>query len=158
MNCFKTAIAASMLALTATSAFAAEFPKSGSTKATGYLTATITDQLDGWEAEWQPENYVMTGIIRNEKDGGPFDKSFLRCIGVEAMVAGAIWDNGTCTETDKDGDKIFITYVVGVFTFIGGTGKYKGITGGGPTTGDLIFQDKKNWAAVVSFEKNWEIK
>lgn len=158
MNCFNTAIAATMLALTATAAFAAEFPKSGSTKATGYFTATVTDQLDGWEAEWQPENYVMTGIIRNEKDGGPFDKSFIRCIGVEAMVAGQFWDNGTCTETDKDGDKIFITYGVGTFTYIGGTGKYKGITGGGTNKGDPTFQDKKNWAAVVAFEKHWEIK
>ena len=156
MNRFTTTIAASLLAATAASA--ADFPKSGNTKATGYFTATVTDQLAGWEADWQPENYVMTGILRNEKDGGPFDKSFIRCIGVEAMVAGQFWDNGTCTETDKDGDKIFITYGVGTFAYIGGTGKYKGMTGGGTNTGNPIFQDGKNWAAVVEFEKHWEIK
>jgi hypothetical protein len=158
MNSFTTALAASLLASAAASAFAADFPKSGSTKATGYLTAAITDQLDGWDADWQPENYVLTGIIRNETDGGPFDKSFLRCIGVEAMVAGKYWDNGTCTETDTDGDKIFITYGVGTFTFVGGTGKYKGITGGGTNSGSPIFQDKKNAAYVVVFEKTWEMK
>jgi hypothetical protein len=156
MNRFTTTITA--LLLTSASASAADFPKSGSTKATGYLTATVIGQLDGWVADWQPDSYVITGILRNDMEGGPFDKSFIRCIGVEAMVAGQFWDNGTCTETDKDGDKIFITYGVGKFAYVGGTGKYKGITGGGTNSGDPIFQDGKNWAAVVAFEKNWEIK
>ena len=158
MNHFHLAIAASMLALTVTSASAAEFPKTGDTKATGYMTSTPVEQLDGWEADWQPEIYVQTGIIRNEKDGGPFDRSFLRCIGVAAMVAGQFSDSGTCTETDKDGDKIFITYGVGTFTFIGGTGKYKGMAGGGTVKADVAFQDKKNGAYILAFEKHWAIK
>lgn len=158
MNSFTTAIAASTLALTAASASAAEFPKSGSTKATSYYTQTIVDELEGWEADWQPNVYVLTGILRNAVDGGPFDKNFLRCIGQSAMVAGAYTDSGTCTETDKDSDKIFITYGPDSFTYVGGTGKYKGITGGGTFKADPVYIGKKDSAFIISFEKNWAIK
>ncbi len=41
MNTRTSILAASMLALTAAGASAADFPKSGSTKATGYWTQTI---------------------------------------------------------------------------------------------------------------------
>ena len=158
MNILTTAFAASLLALTSAGASAADFPKSGTTKATGYMTQTTVDELDGWEADWQPNLNMAMGIIRNETAGGPFDKSFLRCIGQDAMVAGKYVSNGTCTETDTAGDKIFITYGADAFTFIGGTGKYKGITGGGTSKSETIFQGAKNWAGVVSFEKHWEIK
>ena len=158
MNIRTAIFAASMLALTASGASAADFPKSGTTKATGYLTQTIVDELEGWQADWQPNLNVGMAIIRNETEGGPFDKSFMRCIGQDAMVAGKYWSNGTCTETDAAGDKIFITYGADSFTFTGGTGKYKGITGGGTSKAETVFQGAKNWAGILSFEKHWEIK
>ena len=158
MTCFHIAIAASILALTAASAPAADFPKKGATKATGYFTGGPVEALEGWEAGSNPEIYVSSGMIRNEKEGGPFDTNYVRCIGQDVTIAGKLLDNGFCTETDKAGDMIFLTYSGEGFTYIGGTGKYKGITGGGTNKGDPTFQDGKNWAAVVSFEKHWEIK
>lgn len=158
MNCFTTALAASLLIATAASASAAEFPKSGSTKGTTYLIETFGDGLDGWQGKWQPYISVSVGVIRDEKDGGPFDKNFLRCVSHQAMVAGKLSLSGTCTETDKDGDKAFSTYGAGEFTWVGGTGKYKGITGGGTSKAETIYEDKKNWAGIVSFEGHWEIK
>jgi hypothetical protein len=157
MNCFNTALAASLLAVTAAGA-SADFPKSGSTKGTTYLIETFVDELDGWQAEWQPYIAVSVGVIRDQKDGGPFDKNFLRCVGQAAMVAGKSSLSGTCTETDKDGDQIFISYGAGEFTYAGGTGKYKGITGGGTNKVETIHDGKKNWAGILSSEKHWEIK
>lgn len=158
MNCFQLTIAASLLGLAAASAQAAEFPQTGSTKSIGYLTASVIDELEGWEAEWQPNIYVATGNIRNEKEGGPFDNTFVRCIGQQAMVAGKFSSSGTCTQIDKDGDKVFITSAPDAFTFIGGTGKYKGITGGGTYKGEPMIQNDKGWAVYVSYESHWKIK
>jgi hypothetical protein len=158
MSTLITTIAASLLAFTAASASAADFPKSGSTKATGYETSVTVDALDGWEADMQPDVFVQTGILRNEKEGGPFDKNVVRCIGQEAMVSGTYATSGTCTETDKDGDKIFITFTAGAFTYVSGTGKYKGITGGGTAASEIVFQSPKTVALVTAYEKHWEIK
>ena len=163
MNAFKTIIAASFLgasafALAAHSAFAAELPKSGSTKATGYQTFVFADALDGWDTAFQPDIFVMTAVIRNEKEGGPFDKNTMRCVGQEAIIAGAYKNSGTCTETDTDGDKMFIAFGSGTFTYLSGTGKYKGITGGGTIRSEIVFQGPKSRATISSYEKHWEIK
>ena len=37
--------------------------------------------------------------------------------------------NGSCVETDKDGDNVFVTFDDKNHYLMGGTGKYKGITG-----------------------------
>src|SRR5262245_46648729 len=37
--------------------------------------------------------------------------------------------NGSCVDTDKDGDNVFITFDDKNLYYSGGTGKYKGITG-----------------------------
>lgn len=74
------------------------------------------------------------------------------------MIAGAYTDSGTCTETGKDGDKTFVTYGPETFTYVGGTGKYKGITGGGTFKSDPVYLGKKDAAFIVSFEKHREIK
>jgi hypothetical protein len=158
MKTFTTALAASLLALNTAGSSAADFAKSGSTKATGYETSVTVDALDGWEADMQPDVFVMTGLLRNEKEGGAFDKSFIRCLGQEAMIAGAYTTSGTCTETDKDGDKIFITFETDKFTYVSGTGKYKGITGGGTMKSEIVFQSPKNVATITAYEKHWEIK
>ena len=158
MNCFHLAIFTSVLALTASSVPAAEFPKSGATKATGYTVGSAVDGDEGWETGSQPELFVMNGVIRNDKEGGPFDKNFLRCIGQYVTIAGKFVTSGTCTETDKAGDKIFMTFNADGFTYIGGTGKYKGITGGGTTKIENVFEGKKGWASIESYEKHWEIK
>ena len=42
--------------------------------------------------------------------------------------------NGSCVETDKDGDNVFTTFDDKNHYLMGGTGKYKGITGTVPYT------------------------
>lgn len=158
MNRFHIAVAASALALTSASAFAADFPQSGATKATGYLTGSSVEGLDGWATGSNPEIYVQSGVVRGEKDGGPFDKMYLRCIGQDVSIAGKISDNGACTETDKAGDMIFESYGSDGFTFVGGTGKFKGITGGGTGKLEMVFEGAKNWPIIATWDKHWEIK
>jgi hypothetical protein len=43
---------------------AADFPKSGSARATGYETMVVADGLDGWDTGVQPDIFVMAAVIR----------------------------------------------------------------------------------------------
>lgn len=154
MNIFAKAITAAAIAASTTASLAADFPKSGSAKGKGYMTYTSISQHEGWDAEMQPSIYTGDGITIYE---GLDVRFHSRCLGQDAMIAGAYVTSGTCTETDTDGDKIFLTYNMEGFTYVGGTGKYKGITGGGTTVSDPIVQGKTT-ATVESYEKHWEIK
>ena len=70
-----------------------------------------------------------------------FDKSTMNCVGGLTLVNGKFEDEtGMCTFYLIDGEKIFINYKgkgtggqggSGTFNIVGGTGKYKKITGSG---------------------------
>ncbi len=90
------------------------------------------------------------GAVFNS-DGKPFlDKARYQGVGVTDM---GVSSGGYKTFTDADGSKVFATYrrtvaippeLRGTFEFIGGTGKYAGITGSG--TYYLVFiSDKAAW-------------
>lgn len=78
------------------------------------------------------------GVTQSMEAKGPFDGSTQRCIGVVASIAGKVSANGWCRNVDaKTGDMTLVDWVAsdkpgaGTFTFRYGTGKWKGITGGG---------------------------
>jgi hypothetical protein len=65
---------------------------------------------------------------------------------------------------DKDGDQIFQTATVdsghGIVNFVGGTGKFAGITGTGEFTqytASPIKADDKTVRGVVSVKVNWKL-
>ena len=70
-----------------------------------------------------------------------FDKSTMNCVGGLTLVNGKFEDEtGMCTFYLINGEKIFINYKgkgtggqggSGTFNFVGGTGKYKNISGSG---------------------------
>jgi len=70
-----------------------------------------------------------TGITRNVKGEGPFHDMSVRCLYHWSVVGETNHLNGSCVHTDKDGDNVFATFDDKTATLIGGTGKYKGITG-----------------------------
>lgn len=153
-----SAIAASFLGLSAAATQAEEFPKSGKTTSVGYLMGSIVTELDDWESNWRPGIYVVKGNIRNETISGPFDNTFIHCVGQQAMVAGNFKSAGYCTQVDNDGDKIFLVTTPDTFSLSGGTGKYEGITGGGTYHGKPVIQRGKDWTVSVTYETHWEIK
>ncbi len=58
------------------------------------------------------------------------------CMENDIIIQGKMSAHGECLWTDADGDTFIGTYVdepgkPGVWTFLGGTGKWKGVTGGG---------------------------
>ena len=51
------------------------------------------------------------------------------CLMLSAIIGGKPRRYGACTQTDDDGDRAFTSFDGAAFKFIGGTGKYKGISG-----------------------------
>jgi hypothetical protein len=67
--------------------------------------------------------------------------------------------NGSCVETDKDGDHVFSTFDGKNHYLVGGTGKYNGITGTVLYTVVAIHQTVGGRAAwIVNPKATWEIK
>ncbi len=53
------------------------------------------------------------------------------CLMLSAIIGGKPRRYGACTQTDRDGDHAFASFDGAAFKLIGGTGKYKGISGSG---------------------------
>jgi hypothetical protein len=51
------------------------------------------------------------------------------CLMLSAIIGGKSSVSGACTETDRDGDHVFTSFDSAAYKLIGGTGKYKGISG-----------------------------
>ena len=49
------------------------------------------------------------GITRNVKGEGPFHDMSVRCLYHQSSVGETFHFNGSCVETDKDGDNVFTT-------------------------------------------------
>ena len=93
----------------------------------------------------------------------PLDNLALRCLeGIPVARKAGYKFTGSCVETDGDGDKLYLAYEGpedGPLTVLGGTGKYKGITGAGrwrvadaPGNTATLFAFTLNYGPSGSFE------
>ena len=77
-----------------------------------------------------------SGTLWNSTAGGPFDAMSGECGGHYSVSATGVEATGQCQYMDTDGDKMLVLIPVnhngvGTWNFVAGTGKYKGISGGG---------------------------
>jgi hypothetical protein len=101
-----------------------------------------------------------SGVTKNVDGQKTFDNMVEHCLIHGETVGKMVRYTGSCVDTDADGDKFFHTFEGGLesgkSTIIGGTGKYKGMTGdltytttAGPSAGPGQFsfsaEDKLNW-------------
>lgn len=82
-------------------------------------------------------NFLATGVARSKKMGGFLDMSSFQCVGVLRMFSGDITGDAICEFIDADGDNTLFQIdrrnkAGGVWTLVSGTGKFAGISGGGP--------------------------
>ena len=81
-----------------------------------------------------------------------------------ASITGAWWERqitltGAAFTPDKDGDNVFAIFDDNTTTLIGGTGKYKGITGTVSYTNVDLHDTVGGRAALITNHKaTWEIK
>jgi hypothetical protein len=130
-----------LIICTCSGAMAGEFPKEGKASyTTSYVNVSATPMKMG---DRTASIYESAGITRNDAGEAPFNDMGTRCIGMREANGNDVINRGSCIDTDKDGDQVFSTYEAnaksGRHVFVGGTGKYQGITG----SADYTFQSVK---------------
>src|SRR6476646_570298 len=146
-----------VLTFYAVPAVSAESPKTGEAEYDTYYTYNTVAKIDSGVGTGAVS--AFTGITRNVKGEGPFHDMSVRCLGHWSQVGETFHFNGSCVETDKDGDNVFTTFDDKNHYLIVGTGKYKGITGTVPyTVVELHETVGGRPAIVVNHKATWEIK
>ena len=141
------------LTFCAAPAVSAEFPKTGEAEYDTYYVDNPVAKIDSGVGIGTIVE--ETGITRNVKGEGPFHDMSVRCLYHWSVVAL----NGSCVETDKDGDNVFVTFDDKNHYLMGGTGKYKGITGTAAYTIVQLHDAVGGRPALVIHHKiKWEIK
>jgi hypothetical protein len=146
-----------VLTLCAAPALSAEFPKTGEAEYDTYYVGNPVAKFDSGAGTGAIVD--ETGITRNVKGEGPFHDMSVRCLYHMSLVGETLHLNGSCVETDKDGDNVFTTFDDKNHYLMGGTGKYKGITGTVPYTVVELHETVGGRSAViVNHKASWEIK
>jgi hypothetical protein len=138
-------------------AVSAEFPKTGEAEYDSYYVDNVLAKID---SEAGTGGIVEeTGITRNIKGEGPFHDMSVRCLYHWSLVGATRHSNGSCVHTDKDGDNVFATFDDNTTYLMGGTGKYKGITGTVRYT-EVPLHDTVggHQAVIVNHKATWQIK
>ena len=122
--------AVTLYAATPVLAGTAVLPSNGETTyATHYAGRAVgTEYLGDGASESLVE---LTGVSRNAVGQPAFDAMNAHCLMLSAIIGGKPRRYGACTQTDHDGDHAFTSFDGAAFKLIGGTGKYKGISGSG---------------------------
>jgi hypothetical protein len=123
------AVATAAAAFGPTARAADKLPPQGIASYVSYYTARPLSVVDMGELGSQAVSELV-GLTRNT--GGvakAFDNMSARCISHRETLGGRTRIAGSCIETDNDGDKVFTTFEGTSHTIVGGTGKYKGLTG-----------------------------
>ena len=113
-------------------------------------------------------NYEGWGVGQSDTGEGLLHNASGHVIGGLLAVKGVYKDDsGMCSFTRPDGDQVFFTYKTsgvagktgkGTFTYVGGTGKFVGLQGGGEFTRHTLRPPAKGFGASFSVSKsNWKI-
>ena len=115
-------------------ALAAEpLPPNGSAKLAAYAVCRSLAIIDMGPVG-SNSSAECTGIVRTRDGSKLLDNLSIRCLEEAKARPQGYAFTGTCIQTDGDGDKLFMTYEgpeSGDVALIGGTGKYKDVTGKG---------------------------
>jgi hypothetical protein len=102
------------------------------------------------------------GIVRNLDVGKAPDNLAIRCLEATSARPENYTYTGTCIQTDGDGDKVFMTYdgaSGGTMKWIGGTGKYKDVSGSGNLKVTAAPGNTANLTSyTLSYNVNWTNK
>jgi hypothetical protein len=97
---------------------------------------------------------TLPGVMFNNEGKGFMHKARVDCTLFNDVNKGHASANGTCVVTDADGDNIFVEWrcsgvmptCPGTERFVGGTGKYTGISGDKKFQGNFIGDTGAGWS------------
>ena len=143
-------------------AFAADaFPSSGSAKLAAYAVCRSAVMIDMGPVG-SNSSAECVGIVKTTDGSKLLDNLAIRCEEDAKARPGGYAFTGTCIQTDAEGDKIFMTYEgpeSGTVAVIGGTGKYKDITGSGNwSVADAPGNNANLFLFTLTYDMTWTIK
>ena len=149
-------------AVSGSPALAAEaFPNSGEAKLAAYAVCRSAVIVDMGPVG-SNSSAECTGIVKTRDGSKLLDNLAIRCMEESKARPQGYAFTGTCIQTDGDGDKIFMTYEgpeSGDIALIGGTGKYKDITGKGTwSVADAPGNNTQLFAFTLTYDVTWEMK
>jgi hypothetical protein len=107
------------------------------------------------------------GITRNDKGTGMFNNMGTECLGTRESLGTEVTSRGACVDMDQDGDQVFTTYeakgssgapTAGTHVFVGGTGKYSGISGKADYTVQGVKAPEGTTMFIVPHKATWILK
>jgi hypothetical protein len=143
-------------------AFAGEaLPESGEAKLAAYLVCHPLAAVD-MGAAGSESSTECNGIVKNLEGQKPPDNLAIRCLEATSARPEGYKYAGTCVQTDDDGDKLFMTYEGtknGEMKWIGGTGKYKDVSGSG-SLGVVVAPSSTSslFAYTLNYNVSWTHK
>lgn len=138
-------------------ASAADFPAKGEAEYDTYYVIQDVATIDSGVGTGALS--ILTGITRNVKGEGIFHDMSVECLSHSTVINDKWMQYASCVETDKDGDNVFTTSDDKVHQIIGGTGKYRGITGIAPyTVNELHDTVGKRFAVIVNHKASWTVE
>jgi hypothetical protein len=143
-------------------AFAADpFPTSGSAKLAAYSVCRLAVSVDMGPLG-SNSSADCNGIVKTIDGSKILDNLAIHCIEDAKARRDAYGYNGTCVQTDGDGDKIFMSFEgaeTGPIEWIGGTGKYEDITGKGSwSVVDAPGNNPQLFAYTLNYDVSWTSK
>lgn len=121
---------------------AADTPKQGTSSYTTYWVVGSYNPIKLGANGYATSDY--SGVVSS--DNPMFDHLSAHCLASSLSMAGTDHNSGACVGLAPDGSQLFLTYEItadaqgrnGANHFIGGTGKFEGISGGGSIAVEFI--------------------
>jgi hypothetical protein len=131
---------------------ATDLPKSGTYS--GHFGWTFTGQVQELGPNRKVYAGMVSGVMFNDTGSGFLHKARTDCAIMNDVEDGRANAKGTCVVTDAQGDKVFVEWKCagpmpacpGTERFVGGTGKYTGISGDQKFQGNFIGTTGGGWS------------
>jgi hypothetical protein len=137
------------------------FPASGAAKLAAYSVCRSAVIIDMGPVG-SNSSAECIGIVKTRDGSRLLDNLAIRCEeDAKARPEGYAF-TGTCIQTDGEGDKLFMTYEgpeTGDIALLGGTGKYKDVTGKGSwSVADAPGNTAQLFAFTLTYDVSWTTK
>jgi len=162
MRTLRALLIAAGAAAASGTAFADEpFPPSGAAKLAAYAVCRSAVIID-MGTVGSNSSAECTGIVKTRDGSKLLDNLAIRCEeDAKARPEGYAF-TGTCIQTDSAGDKLFMTYEgpeSGTIALLGGTGKYKDVTGSGTwSVVDAPGNNAQLFLFTLTYDVTWTTK
>ncbi len=154
-------LAIALIELCAPASASEALPENGAAKLAAYQVCRPLAAIDLGSAG-STSSTECNGIVRNLDSQKQPDNLTIHCLEATNARPDSYKYSGTCVQIDGDGDKLFMTYEgskTGQLKWIGGTGKYKDVSGSGDLSVTVAPRDStKLFSYTLNLDVTWKRK